>query len=131
LHGCELAEFLTKRKRRVIMVHNGPEEELGDRMTVDDITTLWTWLKQNSVPIWAGVEYMQVNDRGVRVKLQDQRQITLKGKHIITTQDWGPNEAIQNQLDGLVPETHIIGSCREPALIIDAMHEGTELGLSI
>jgi 2,4-dienoyl-CoA reductase (NADPH2) len=131
LHGCELAEFLTKRKRRVIMVHNGPEEELGDRMTVDDITTLWTWLKQNSVPIWAGVEYMQVNDRGVRVKLQDQRQITLKGKHIITTQDWGPNEAIQNQLDGLVPETHIIGSCREPGLIIDAMHEGTELGLNL
>jgi len=131
LHGCELAEFLTKRKRRVVMVHDGPEQELGDGMTEDDLSNLWTWLKQNSVPIWAGVEYMQVNDRGIRVRLQDQRQITLKGKHIITTQDWGPNTAIEKKLGGLVSETHIIGSCRQPGFIIDAMHDGTKIGLAL
>jgi 2,4-dienoyl-CoA reductase (NADPH2) len=59
LHGCELAEFLTKRNRNVVIAHDGPKEELGDRMTIDDLENLWPWLKQNHVPIWSGVEYRQ------------------------------------------------------------------------
>lgn len=131
LHGCELSEFLTKRKRNVIMVHNGDKEELGEGMTADDLSNLWTWLKQKRVPVWAGVEYLRINNRGIDVRLQDQRQITLEGKHIITTQDWGPNKKIENMLKGMVGEVHVIGSCKEPGLMIDAMHEGTETGLAI
>ena len=37
LHGAELTEFLAKRKRKVVMVHNGPQSELGKGMTVDDL----------------------------------------------------------------------------------------------
>ena len=46
LHGCELAEFLTKKGRRVVIAHDGPEAELGDGMTVDDLESLWPWFKQ-------------------------------------------------------------------------------------
>jgi 2,4-dienoyl-CoA reductase (NADPH2) len=131
LHGCELSEFLTKRGRDVIMVHDGPAEELGDRMTIDDLQNLWPWLKQYRVPVWSGVQYKEVTDKGIRVKLKDNRTITLKGKNIITTQDWGPNEKIANALKGLVAETHIIGSCREPGLIVDAIQDGAKIGLAI
>ena len=37
LHGAELTEFLTKRKRKVVMVHDGPKSELGKGMTNDDV----------------------------------------------------------------------------------------------
>ncbi|MGD9368194.1 MAG: FAD-dependent oxidoreductase [Desulfobacteraceae bacterium] len=131
LHGCELAEYLTKRNRKVVMVHNGPKEELGDRMTIDDLDNLWPWLKQNHVPIWAGVEYQKITNDGLEVSLKDKRKYVMKGKNIITTQDWGPNTSIAEQLKGLVAETHVIGSCKEPGLIVDAMREGAKIGLAI
>lgn len=131
LHGCELAEYLTKRNRKVVMVHDGPKEELGDRMTIDDLDNLWPWLKQNHVPIWAGVEYQKITNDGLEVSLKDKRKYVMKGKNIITTQDWGPNTSIAEQFKGLVAETHVIGSCKEPGLIVDAMREGAKIGLAI
>jgi 2,4-dienoyl-CoA reductase (NADPH2) len=131
LHGCELAEYLTKRNRKVVMVHNGPEEELGDRMTIDDLDNLWPWLKQNHVPVWAGVEYQKITSKGLEVSLKDKRKYVMKGRNIITTQDWGPNTSVAEQFKGLVAETHIIGSCKEPGLIVDAMRDGAKVGYAV
>lgn len=131
LHGCELAEYLVKRNRKVTMVHNGPEEELGDRMTIDDIVSLWPWLKQNHVPIWSDVEYRNIDDRGLEISQKDKRKYILKGKNIISTQDWEPNNSIIEQFKGLVAETYVIGSCKEPGLIVDAMRDGAKVGCEI
>jgi 2,4-dienoyl-CoA reductase (NADPH2) len=131
LHGCELAEYLVKRNRKVAMVHNGPEEELGDRMTIDDIVSLWPWLKQNNVSIWSDVEYCNISDLGLEISLKDKRRYILRGKNIISTQDWEPNNSIIEQFRSLVPETHVIGSCREPGLIVDAMRDGAQIGCEI
>jgi 2,4-dienoyl-CoA reductase (NADPH2) len=131
LHGCELAEYLTKRNRKVAMVHNGPDEELGDRMTIDDMDNLWPWLKQNHVPIWSDVEYLNINSKGLEISLNDRRKFIIRGKNIISTQEWEPNNDLADQFKDLVAEIHVIGSCREPGLIVDAMKEGAEIGCSI
>jgi hypothetical protein len=55
----------------------------------------------------------------------------MKAKNIITTQDWGPNASIAERLKGLAAETYVIGSCREPGLIVDAIREGAKIGLAI
>jgi len=131
LHGCELAEFLTKRGRRVVIVHDGPASELGDGMTVDDLENLWPWFKQRRVPIWAGAQYREIVDAGLKMQTPDKRVFILEGKSIITTQDWGPNTELIEELSGLVDETHVIGSCLEPGLIVDAIREGALLGYAI
>lgn len=131
LHGCELAEYLTKRNRRVSIVHDGPEEELGDRMTVDDLDNLWPWLKQKHVPIWSGVEYKQVMGGGLEIIQKDRRSYIVKGQNIVTTQDWSPNQDLAAQFEGMVDETHVIGSCKDPGLIVDAMKDGALVGLCI
>jgi 2,4-dienoyl-CoA reductase (NADPH2) len=131
LHGCELAEYLTKRGRKVSMVHNGPEEELGDRMTVDDLENFWPWLKQHGVPVWSGVDYEKVTDEGLQIRLKDKRTYIIKGKHIITTQDFVPNNKLAEKFSGLVDETYNIGSCAEPGLIVDAIRDGAKVGYAI
>ena len=131
LHGCELAEFLTKRNRKVVIVHDGPGEELGDKMTIDDLDNLWPWLKQNHVPIWAGVAYQEITSKGLEISLKDNRKYVLKGKNIITTQDWGPNTALSDRFKAMVAETYVIGSCKEPGLIVDAMRDGARIGYAI
>ena len=100
-------------------------------MTIDDLENLWPWLKQHHVPVWAGVEYRRINAKGLEVSLSDKRVYVLKGRHVITTQDWGPNHEVVTRLKGLVPETHVVGSCKEPGLIVDAVREGALIGLAI
>ena len=131
LHGCELAEFLTKRGRDVTIVHNGPKEELGDKITVDDLDNLWPWLKQRGVPIWSDVKYEKVTEDGLQIQLKDQRRYVIKARHIIDTQDLIPNSAMFDALKDIVPEVYNIGSSREPGLIVDAIREGARIGYAI
>ena len=49
----------------------------------------------------------------------------------MTTQDWGPNNQIADQLKGLVDETYVIGSAKEPGFIVDAMQDGHKTGLAL
>ncbi len=131
LHGCELAEFLVKRGRRVVVAHNGPESELGEGMGRDDLENLWPWFKMKRVPIWTDIKYHSIVKRGLKIQTSSRRLFVLEGKNIMTTQDWGPNTAIAQELGGLVSETHIIGSCRDPGWIVDAIREGALVGYAI
>ena len=131
LHGCELAEFLVKRGRKVVIAHNGPSSELGDGMTIDDLANLWPWLRQKHVPIWSDVEYKEIMAEGLDVSLPDKRRYILRGKNVIPTQDWGPNTEVIEELSSLVDEIHIIGSCKEPGWMVDAIREGALAGYAV
>jgi 2,4-dienoyl-CoA reductase (NADPH2) len=131
LHGCELAEFLTKKGRRVVIAHDGPEAELGDGMTVDDLESLWPWLKQKQVAIWADVDYVEISATGLKVRIPDRRTYVLDGEQVMSTRDWAANTAIAEELAPLVDEALVIGSCLEPGLIVDAIREGARAGYAI
>ena len=131
LHGCELAEFLVKRGRRVVIVHDGPPSELGEGMTKDDRDNLWPWFKLKHVTLWTDAHYREIVESGLEIQVPDKRIFLLEGKAVMTTQDWGPNDELVAQLDGLVKETHVIGSCREPGWIVDAIREGALCGYTI
>ena len=131
LHGCELAEFLTKKGRHVVVAHDGPEAELGDGMTVDDLENLWPWLKQKGVTVWAPVTYLEVVKEGLKVRITDSRTYVLEGRQVLPTQDWAPDAASVAALSPLVAETHVIGSARDPGLIVDAVREGARAGYAI
>jgi len=131
LHGCELAEFLAKRGRKVVIVHDGPASELGSGMTKDDLENLWPWFKQKHVSVWSDVAYREIIREGLKIQLPDKRVYILGGRHILTTQDWSPNTKAIEELAKLVGETYIIGSCKEPGLIVDAVREGALTGYAI
>ena len=131
LHGAELTEFLVKRKRKVVMVHNGPQSELGKGMTVDDLTNLWPWLRKNDAPVYSDVKYDSITDKGLTITTKDGKTETFKVDSILTTQEMVPNLDLLNSLKGTVPEVYNIGSSREPGLIVDAVREGAKLGYAI
>lgn len=65
------------------------------------------------------------------VQVPDKRIFTLQGEHVMTTQDWGPDIATPQRLGSLAPETYVIGSAREPGLVVDAIRDGALTGYSI
>ena len=131
LHGCELAEFLVKRHRRVIIAHDGPASELGDEMGRDDLANLWPWFKQKYVSLWPEVEYKEITAGGLKIQQGDRRSYILKGKNVINTQDWAANTAVVEELSPLVGEIQVAGSAREPSLMADAVREGIAAGCAI
>ena len=131
LHGCELAEFLVKRRRRVIIAHNGPASELGDEMGRDDLANLWPWFKQKYVTLWPEIQYKEITADGLKIQQGDKRSYILNGKNIINTQDWAANTALVEQLSPLVAEIQVAGSAREPGLMADAVREGILAGCAV
>jgi hypothetical protein len=73
----------------------------------------------------------KITNEGLKISLKDKGKYIMKGKNIITTQGWELNTSAAEQFKGLVAETHVIGSCKEPGLIVDAMREGAKVGLAI
>jgi len=131
LHGCELAEFLVKRNRKVTLVHNGPASQLGEGMTLDDLYNLWPWMKKKSVEILSEVSYERITDKGLEITTKSGLSMTLEMDSFITTQDYIPNSQLFDELKGLVPEIYNIGSSSQPGLIVDAIRDGARIGCAI
>lgn len=131
LHGCELAEFLTQRGRKVRMVHNGPASELGEGMTGDDLMNLWPWMEKKGILIDTDVSYREVSARGLLIADQDGKERLLEVDNVCTTQEFSPNLELMDRLGHLVKEVHNVGSSDQPGLIVDAMREGCKVGLKI
>ena len=100
LHGAELTEFLTKRKRKVVMVHDGPQSELGKGMTNGRCDHLWPWLRKKNVPIYADVKYDRVTDEGLTITTKDGKTQTLNVNNILTTQKLAPDLDLVTTAEG-------------------------------
>ena len=100
-------------------------------LTRDDLENLWPWFKQKHVPVWSDAAYREIVQEGLKIQMPDKRVYILEGRRILTTQDWGPNTRAIEELATLVAETHVIGSCKEPGLIVDAVREGALAGCAI
>jgi hypothetical protein len=115
----------------VVIAHDGPQSELGEGMTKDDLENLWPWFRLKDVQIWSHAGYREIVEKGLKIQVLDKRVFVLEGKSVIPTQDWGPNTSAVVELGDSVSETYVIGSCREPGWIVDAIREGSLTGCSI
>ena len=131
LHGYELAEFLVKRGRKVTIVHDGPASELGDRMTIDDVQLIGPWFKQKHVSVWTDAEFKEITSKGLKMAQHGRLVYELEGKNVIEPDDLVPNQAIIDQLSGIITETYVIGSAKEPGLMVDAVRDGAETGYAL
>jgi len=70
-------------------------------------------------------------EKGLKIRVPDKRVFLLEGKNVMSVQDWGPNHELVSQLQGLAEEVHVVGSCREPGQIVDAIREGALVGYAV
>jgi 2,4-dienoyl-CoA reductase (NADPH2) len=129
LQGCQLAEFLIKRGRKVTIVDTA--EKLGVGLLADDPINLFKWLDQKGATMIAGVKYEEITDEGLVITTQEGERKTLEADTIITALPLLPNEDLFKSLEGKVPEIYQIGDCREPNFIHDAIAEGWRVARAI
>ena len=63
LAGCQLAEFLVKRGRKVTIVDTA--KKLGEGLLSNDPTRLFKWFDQKGVTMMAEVKYEEITDKGL------------------------------------------------------------------
>lgn len=127
--GCELAEFLTKRGRKVTLVHT--DEELGEGMTKDDLLRLLPWMDKKGVAKFTGVRYEEVTDKGLLITTREGKKATLEADTIILALPLLPDADMAKSLEGKVPEIYTIGDCSEPRLMPQAVADGARIGHTI
>jgi 2,4-dienoyl-CoA reductase (NADPH2) len=129
LHGCEVAEFLVRRKRKVTIVEEG--EVLGKGVIDFRLGLLMDWFNRKGVTIMTGVKSIQITDKGVVITTKEGKEETIEADSIVQTSPLTPNISLFESLKGKVPEVYAIGDCKEPRLIVDAIAEGWQIARRI
>ncbi len=130
IQGCELAEFLTKRGRKVTVVET--QNMIGEGMVDALLSNLLKWFRKMGVTLIPGVkEYVEITDRGLTIVTADGRTQTLEADSIVTALPLTPNDELLDRLKAKVPEVYAIGDCRDPLLIADAIGTGLRTALEV
>jgi len=129
IHGLQLAAFLVKRGRKVTVV--GAAEEMGIGMVESNKFRLFWWLKQKGVPMLSGVKYEEITDKGLTITTKEGEKKILVADTILPALAMAPDTEFVKSLKGTAPEIYQIGDCGNPALIIDAIGDGSRIGRAI
>ena len=88
--GCETAEFLTKRGRKVTIVETG--DNLGEGMTGDDKYLLFPWFDKKGVKRYIGAGYKNIASGRLTITTKEGKEETIQADTIITTLPLDPND---------------------------------------
>jgi 2,4-dienoyl-CoA reductase (NADPH2) len=130
VQGCQVAEFLVMRGRRVTIVDTA--SEIGEGLLETLIKPyLLNWLIDKEVVMMPGVTYEEITDKGLTVTTKDGIRKTLEADTIVTALPMRPNADLLVSLKGSVPVCYAIGDARAPNMIIDAIADGSRIARAI
>ncbi len=130
IHGCQLAEFLVTRKRKVTIVEE--TDAIGEGLIPSDSKKyLISWLKESGVVIFSGVKCSEITERGLHIATKDGEEKILRADNIIPALPLQPNHQLFEKIKNQVPEVFEAGDCRKPQLSAEAIADGAYAGRRI
>jgi 2,4-dienoyl-CoA reductase (NADPH2) len=125
--GVELAETLAESGKKVSIV------EPGKRMGSDiDIIHRWVFLKnlkEAGAELLTNTKAVEIEDAGVKVE-RDGAQRTI-GADTVVPINIASNSDLAEQYKDRIPEVYVVGDCREPAKLQEAVTSGFLAGQKI
>lgn len=122
LVGCETAEFLAEKGRKVTVTRRGPEMALGVGASLRE--QLLKRLDSRRVTLLTGVKYGQITPQGLMLTTKEGEKRTIEADTIVLAAGSSPNRKLFDELVGKVSEIHLVGDCVEARKIRDAIAEG-------
>jgi 2,4-dienoyl-CoA reductase (NADPH2) len=122
IHGCEMAEFLVKRGRKVTIVE--ATDALGDGMVTRVKPHLFRWFDRKGVRVFTGAVIDEITDRGLVIKTKEGKRETIEADNVAVALPLAPDTRLLDSITGKAPEVYAIGDCNKPGLIADAIADG-------
>jgi 2,4-dienoyl-CoA reductase (NADPH2) len=129
LHGCELAEFLTKRGRKVTIIESS--DTIGKGMVDLLLNHLIVWFQKKGVVLKTSVKQIEIVPRGVAIIMRDGSRSVIEVDTVVPAVPLSADTNLYGSLEGKVPEVHAVGDCKEPLLIVDAVSAGSRVARAI
>ena len=130
LHGCQVAEFLVKRGRKVTIVETS--DKIGEGLLEILIKPrLLLWLSEKGVALMTEVKYEEITEQGLTIKTKEGKREILEADTIVTALPLLPNTDFLKGIEGSVSEVYTIGDCKEPRMIVDSVAEGSRIARTI
>ena len=127
--GCEVAEFLAERGKKVTIVEM--LDTLAGDMELAHRRHLLTRLKKRGVSLLLGAKAVAVAQPGLIFSTEEGRREILTGDTIVVATSPKPHLDLYYSLRKAIPEVHLVGDCLEPRRIGDALLEGFRVGREI
>jgi 2,4-dienoyl-CoA reductase (NADPH2) len=129
IQGAELAEFLVKRGRKVTIMAGS--EAIGDGLPRRKQMRLVEWLGEKGAVIITQAKPLEITNKGLTIMTQDGQKQLIEANTIIPAVPYKPNIDLYSSLKDKAPEVYLIGDGSNPRLILDAISEGWNTGVSI
>ncbi len=129
LIGCETANFLAERGKKVILIEILPELPTANEKPYADL--LVKELEGKGVEILTGVREETITDQGVEIIDRDGRKRRLEADTIVIAAGSRPNKELFKMLAKKFPAIYLVGDCVEPRKIIEAVAEGHRIAQEI
>jgi NADPH-dependent 2,4-dienoyl-CoA reductase/sulfur reductase-like enzyme len=129
--GKEAALHLAQqgKKVRVVELHGGsgadPTANFINVIVLDD------YLEEAGVEVDAGLTLLEVTSGDVVVRDQEGRDRNLPAEAVVMAPPLAPRAELAVDFSGLAEEVHLVGDCRGPRILFNAIHEGFEAALEI
>ncbi|MGD0918020.1 MAG: FAD-dependent oxidoreductase [Thermodesulfobacteriota bacterium] len=127
--ACQLAEFMVKRGRQVTIAD--ADQTLGEGLIPERKNRLFSWFRKKSVTMMSGVKYEEITNEGLIVTTKEGKRLTLQADTIIPAMPLMPNTDLLRSLTAKVSEVYLIGDCREPRMIPEAIADGWKIANTI
>lgn len=129
LVGCETAEFLAEKGKRVTIMRRGTEMATGVGPCIRP--SLLGRLAEKGVILLPGIKYNEVTPDGIVITTKDGERKTYEADTIVLAAGALPNRKLYEDMKARMKEVHCIGDCVEPRTIRNAIAEGYRVGLHI
>ena len=129
LVGCETAEFLVDKGKKVTVMRRGPEMALG--VGVMYRTSFLNRLLEKGVALLTGIRYDEVIPKGLAFTTKEGEKKTIEADTIVLAAGSIPDKKLYEEIKGKVPEVYLAGDCVELQTIREAIADGYRIGLEI
>ena len=129
LVGCETAEFLVEKGKKVTVMRRGPEMALGVGPSLRAF--FLDRLMEKGVTLLTEIKYNEVILGGIVITTKEGEKKSIEADTIVLATGSTPDKKLYEEIQGKVPEIHCAGDCVAPRTIRDAIAEGYRVGLQI
>jgi len=127
LTGCETALCLAQQGKQVTIVDQLRREELAP----DAPRGLMELLDEHGVQFVTKVRLEAITDRGVVVADRSWRHLELPADTVVLSLGFKPRRELASRFQGVAPEVYVIGDCRDPQNLRQAVHEGFNVAVEL
>ncbi len=127
--GCETADFLAEKGKKVTVVEILPE--LANELWYPYAELLIQKLKDKAVQTFTEIREEEITDKGMEIVDKYGKRISLEADDIVIATGSVADKTLFESLKGRIPELYGVGDCVKARRIQEAIYEGSEAGLKI